>query len=127
MPPPIHARLRLGNRRREMLVEAANGRCIISTGQTRDAKSARWRAAQGLVRAGLALHVKVRDLDALGRVYNLVAIELTGAGVEVALTWYPELRDGGTIRWKRHARLAARAMARLDRVHVDQNVQARVL
>ena len=102
-------RLRLGNRRRQLLREAAKGRCIVSAADTRSQKSARQRAAVGLVRSGLAKPVRVHDLDARGRMCDLCAIELTEAGIEVYRAWYPQIRNGGVIRWCRHEALAREA------------------
>lgn len=101
--------LRLGNRRRQLLREAARGLCLISSAETRPEKSARQRAAAGLVKAGLVARVVVRDLDARGRMYDLAGLELTDAGREVARAWWPQLKNGSVIRWARHERLVADA------------------
>lgn len=96
-----HHRLRLGNRRRQLLKEAASGPCIVGAGFTQSERSARCRAAKALARAGLTKSVRVWDYDAAGRYCHLVAVVLTNAGAEVFQAWRCQIENGGAIRWSR--------------------------
>ncbi len=100
-------RLRLGKRRRQLLLEAAGGHSILCRGDTAAEKAARRRAAYALQRAGLVTLTSVLDYDDAGRWLELRAAVLTDLGREVVLAWRVQLEARRSIRWRHHERMAA--------------------